>query len=398
MKFCLLSLLLVVAFALFAIPHPVYVEIRNSYNEIPEEGDIHFETWLLNNPDEVLTEENTDCYYPAFGSFVKVNTDQFLVYFPGDVLHLEVWQLSLNEWGIGEFVLNNEPSQFFYIDEGGIILTEEQPAPELDIPDNFISWEDKILIENFSEYITNPYYYVIMEENEYVHAEINEGLVSLIPEINWYGFETLNFTVTGWGGCEDSSEVLIHFQPVNDAPIVYDIKPEALEIDLNAGEELLFVAAVTDSDSEVDYLWRINGIQTGSNQCSYLHQFDEGGEYNVILTISDYEFNQEINWTVNVEQSNNMPYSSSPKPVMLLGNYPNPFNPSAIIRYFLTEKLNNPLLEIYNVRGQKLESIQLNLRGSSYIWNGKNKSSGIYFYRIFSDQYISQPRSMILLK
>jgi len=58
-------------------PHPVYVEIRNSLNQIPEDEDITFQAWLLSDPSQILDENTTDCYYPAFGSMVKVNCGQF---------------------------------------------------------------------------------------------------------------------------------------------------------------------------------------------------------------------------------------------------------------------------------------------------------------------------------
>jgi len=384
--------------ALFAQPHPVFVEVHNAANEIPEEGDIHFEAWLTTNPGEIFTEDITDCYYPAFGSFVKINCGQFEEFYIGDILHLEVWELSTNDWGFGEYELNYEASQIFMIDEGGIMLMDELAAPELELPQGFETIEDEMLTVDFSEYITNTCFFLRMESSENIHAEINGSSVTLIPELNWYGFEVLSFTARGWGGIEDSSEVLFWAQPVNDPPVVYDIEPEDSELELTQGEEALFAAAVQDIESEVNYLWQINGSQVGGDQCSYLHQFNEGGEYEITLTISDYEYDQEVNWTVTVNSNGNLQSELISKPIELFGNYPNPFNPETTIQYSLIPGISDAELEIYNLKGQKVDTINLSMKESSYTWNGKNNSSGVYFFRIKSDQYVTKPKSMILLK
>jgi len=396
----LLLIFSILTCALFAQPHPhpVYVEVHNAANEIPEEGDIHFEAWLTDNPGEILTEDSTDCYYPAFGSFVKVNCGQFGVFDIGDILHLEVWELSTNNWGFGEYELNYEASQFYMIDEGGIMLMDELAAPELELPQGFETIEDEMLTIDFTEYITNTCYFLRMVPSENIHAEINGLSVTLIPDLNWYGFEVLYFTARGWGGIEDSSEVLFWAQPVNDPPVIYDIEPEDPELELTEGEEALFAAAVQDIESEVNYLWQINGSEVGGDQCSYLHQFNEGGEYEITLTISDYEYDQEVNWTVTVNANGNLQSELISKPIELFGNYPNPFNPETTIQYSLIPGISDAELEIYNLKGQKVDTINLSMKEASYTWNGKNNSSGVYFFRIKSDQYITKPKSMILLK
>jgi len=394
----LLLIFSILTWALFAQPHPVYVEVHNAANEIPEEGDIHFEAWLTNNPGEILTEDNTDCYYPAFGSFVKVNCGQFEEFFIGDILHLEVWELSTNDWGYGEYELNYDASQIYEIDEGGIMLVEELAAPELELPPGFETLEDEMLTIDFSEYITNTCFILRMRESDNIKAEINGLSVTLIPEHNWCGFEELSFIARGWGGIEDSSEVSLWTQPFNDAPLVYDFAPEESELEITEGEEVLFAAAVQDVDSEVNYLWDVNGSQVGGDRCSYLQQFNESGEFEITLTIYDFEYEQEVNWAVTVIESDNLSSELIAEPIELLGNYPNPFNPVTTIEYSLISGISNPELEIYNLKGQKVETINLSLQGSRYIWNGRNKSSGVYFYRINSEQYITKPKSMILLK
>ena len=97
----------------------------------------------------------------------------------------------------------------------------------------------------------------------------------------------------------------------------------------------------------------------------------------------------------------------------LLGNYPNPFNPTTTINYTLREDAK-VTLEIYNIRGQKVITLINKKQPAGYyfvIWNGKdnnNKSvpSGIYFYKMCLHPDLSgkagvrytSTKKMILLK
>ena len=87
----------------------------------------------------------------------------------------------------------------------------------------------------------------------------------------------------------------------------------------------------------------------------------------------------------------------------LIGNYPNPFNPSTTISFELaTENTKNTRIEIYNLRGQKVKEFS-NLRNqTSVTWSGVDNnnqpvSSGIYFYKLKSGNYTST-KKMILMK
>ncbi len=72
----------------------------------------------------------------------------------------------------------------------------------------------------------------------------------------------------------------------------------------------------------------------------------------------------------------------------LLGNYPNPFNPSTTISYALPYN-SNVELTIYDITGKVVKIFNENVQSAGYqniIWNGNNQngsrvSSGVYFYR-----------------
>ena len=85
-------------------------------------------------------------------------------------------------------------------------------------------------------------------------------------------------------------------------------------------------------------------------------------------------------------------------------NYPNPFNPETTIEFGIKEN-SNVLIEIYNIKGQKVKTLINGFREAGYhsiIWNGKDSNgkpvaSGLYFYRMRTDNY-QKIRKMILLK
>jgi hypothetical protein len=92
----------------------------------------------------------------------------------------------------------------------------------------------------------------------------------------------------------------------------------------------------------------------------------------------------------------------------LLGNYPNPFNPSTTISFELNPNDQNPELIIYNLKGQKVKIFPVIPSGAqgpgqhSVTWNGtddagKHVSSGIYFYKLKTSS-TQQTRKMILMK
>ncbi len=88
----------------------------------------------------------------------------------------------------------------------------------------------------------------------------------------------------------------------------------------------------------------------------------------------------------------------------LKGNYPNPFNPETTV-YFSLKADSKVNLDIYNLLGQKVRTLANGLlqKGNhSLKWNGKddagrNVGSGIYFYKMKTDNYTSIQK-MILMK
>ena len=89
----------------------------------------------------------------------------------------------------------------------------------------------------------------------------------------------------------------------------------------------------------------------------------------------------------------------------LYQNYPNPFNPKTTISFSLQNNCNVEL-SIYNIKGQKVKQLIRNHVSAgqhSVVWDGRDEnnqpvSSGIYLYRIKTDDFLSKTKKMLLLK
>jgi hypothetical protein len=88
-----------------------------------------------------------------------------------------------------------------------------------------------------------------------------------------------------------------------------------------------------------------------------------------------------------------------PSETRLLGNYPNPFNPATMIQFSL-KGAGIVHLEVFNVLGQSVATLIDGLMEAghhSVVWNGNDASSGIYFYKLTTDDTVST-KKMTLIK
>ncbi len=100
------------------------------------------------------------------------------------------------------------------------------------------------------------------------------------------------------------------------------------------------------------------------------------------------------------------------EPDMIFSNYPNPFNPETTI-YFETTNLHElAQIEIYNVKGQKVRTLDCHTEpvevgngsnGYSVTWNGTDQNdrpvtTGIYFYQLNIDDKVIASKKCLLLK
>ncbi|MBN2425732.1 MAG: T9SS type A sorting domain-containing protein, partial [Calditrichaceae bacterium] len=92
--------------------------------------------------------------------------------------------------------------------------------------------------------------------------------------------------------------------------------------------------------------------------------------------------------------------SGLPNSFNLSQNYPNPFNPKTTIKYQLPEA-SEVILTIYNTLGQKictLVSEHQKMGKYKVEWNASGYASGVYFYKLKTNNGFSQTKKLIVLK
>jgi hypothetical protein len=91
--------------------------------------------------------------------------------------------------------------------------------------------------------------------------------------------------------------------------------------------------------------------------------------------------------------------SQLPKTFLLAQNYPNPFNPGTMIQFELPSA-GFTTLTIYDALGREVEQVvNQNYQAGTHSvrWDAKNKTTGIYFYRLHSGSFV-QTKKMIFVK
>jgi hypothetical protein len=149
------------------------------------------------------------------------------------------------------------------------------------------------------------------------------------------------------------------FDPSQTEPLAQVTKPSYEDMEAQEGETYYYKVSATDfNKNESDYSAEVNA------------------------TITD----------VKVE-------GGIPDEYALKQNYPNPFNPSTIIKYQLPEA-SNVKITVFDITGKEIATLvdkQMNAGYHYTVWNAHNISTGIYFYRMQTDNFV-KVQKMILMK
>lgn len=223
----------------------------------------------------------------------------------------------------------------------------------------------------------------------------------------------------------DTPELAIQLSAECVLPPVIQCDPLFVDIVLTTNqihEEILTLSNIGESDLNCELVitdssqfagWLIMGQDScliqpnGSNEIILTFDPDglETGQYSAEIVIYHNDPAQDeliipITMTLNYTSVDDDLISAT---IKLIGNYPNPFNPTTTISFELpTENTENSRIEIFNMKGQKVKEF-LNLRNkTSVTWNGvddnnRSVASGIYFYKLKSGAF-EQTKKMILMK
>ncbi len=179
------------------------------------------------------------------------------------------------------------------------------------------------------------------------------------------------------------------------------------EADLTTGQAPLTVQFTDLSiGNPTSWDWDFDNDGTvDSNEQDPEWTYEEEGAYSVSLTIEDV-INQSTEIKIDyivVDPPNSTQDEIATLKTELIGNYPNPFNPSTTISFTLNpENTEDTELTIYNLKGQKIRQFSIFNFQSSITWDGTDQvnkpvSSGIYFYKLKAGSF-EQTKKMILMK
>jgi predicted acyl esterase len=90
--------------------------------------------------------------------------------------------------------------------------------------------------------------------------------------------------------------------------------------------------------------------------------------------------------------------SAVPQTFKLEQNYPNPFNPRTIIKYQLP-LTNNVKLSVYDILGKEIDALvneRQNPGTYETTWDASKYPSGIYFYRLKTENFIETKKMMVV--
>jgi uncharacterized protein (TIGR02145 family) len=137
---------------------------------------------------------------------------------------------------------------------------------------------------------------------------------------------------------------------------------------------------------------KASGNSTSPRNYSYIDKNVEPGKYCYRLKLVD--FDGTIKYSKIVEVVVNAPVKYE-----LSNAYPNPVNPSTIIRYQIP--INTQVtIKVFDVLGKEVATLvnEVKLAGSYEVTlNGNNLSSGTYFYQMQADKFI-ESKKFILIK
>ena len=196
----------------------------------------------------------------------------------------------------------------------------------------------------------------------------------------------------------DFGETFTEYHPFSHGPEAYWADFEA---DVVTGTAPLAVNFSDMSSGDEIYAWEWDFNNDGivdSCEQNPEYTYQDTGYYSIELMIyfyGEYRGYVKRNY-IHVTDGNDVGECKIENVKCKIQNYPNPFNPSTVISYKLPDDIKSTNIELYNLRGQKIDTVPIDSKQSEIVWNANMFPSGIYLYKLeIKDSPI---KKMILLK
>jgi hypothetical protein len=146
-------------------------------------------------------------------------------------------------------------------------------------------------------------------------------------------------------------------------------------------------------------MWNNIGFVAGHGNCNsiknylFLDKTVTSGKYFYRLKQLDIDGKYTYSRVIEIDIKN------IPTKYELAQNYPNPFNPSTTIKFTIPQK-EFVTLKIYDILGKEVTALineEMNAGNHTKIWEAKNLSSGVYFYKLNAGKF-TETKKMILVR
>ena len=183
--------------------------------------------------------------------------------------------------------------------------------------------------------------------------------------------------------------------------------PIAISVVNNWTYNLKHVAAYVDADELPG--WLDISLENGLDV-----QKGQSGIYNIDFIVDETMIPAAANHIVTLHFRDSMGNqwdrdftiqvgAKAPLETRLIGNYPNPCNPSTVITYSIGNPANVKI-NIYNIQGQKIKTLINDHQEPGMYdirWNGvddqdNHVASGMYIYRLEAGKYITSNKIMLI--
>ena len=295
----------------------------------------------------------------------------------------------------------------------------------------YISWDDNLsgllVYQNILNYwyydcmytqliYCSPFILELIENNGTKLIFISNNLTSFItlfgehfsiPYEELFGFENII------GGFTDGifTGLISNTQGLNDIPLNCGILPD----DFQSIGGIPYTSVITTLNANVQIIMTYDDLNNNPDfegQPVAIHNYDNGKNTAVVSVplvwcdpegsgqLIRYLFDATGGIAVDDE------FTQSPDMNLQLQNYPNPMKSSTTISFSIHSaswRTKNAEIKIYNLKGQLVKQLSIGNSKSSIEWDGKDKnnkpvSSGIYFYRLETENYQSSVKKLLLLR
>jgi len=232
------------------------------------------------------------------------------------------------------------------------LTVDDKPEFVNDIPDKVWNEDNNIEI-NLSQYFVDEdavIVYSVSDLNNLV-VNINGEIASVVPDLNWFGVESVVFSGCDGSNCVDSNSVELEVLSVNDAPVLDSVadvtilEGEVVQIDVSAND-------VDSSDLFYSFTSPLNNSgywQTG---------FDDAGVYDVVVIVSDGNLEDSQIFRVTVEDTNEPPYLDVIPDILILED-------SGFTDGFVLNAIDNDGVVVsYGVVSENVEEVDCSISGN----------------------------------